>query len=264
MLPVSSINQIAPSLVSRLLLITFFSAALCLLGVADASAQFAADFSVTKTASATTVTADSNITYTIIVTNNGPNTAGSLTARLLDTIPTNTTFQSIVQDNGPMFSCSVPPANLTDTVNCILTASFGPQQTAQFTLIVKVNSTTAAGTEISNTAVVQYSSELNITNNQSTATTTVGSATAASVSVSGRVLTRQGRGIRNVIVRLVDEQGQHKITTTTSFGYFRFADVPAGQTYTISVSGKKYSFTQPARVLNLTGDADEINFVADN
>jgi hypothetical protein len=87
---------------------------------------------------------------------------------------------------------------------------------------------------------------------------------AASVTVSGRVLTQQGRGIRNVLVRLVDEQGQQRAAMTSTFGYFRFVDIPAGQTYTISVSGKKYSFTQPVQLLNLTGETDEINFVADN
>ncbi|HYO07217.1 MAG TPA: hypothetical protein VER14_09550, partial [Phototrophicaceae bacterium] len=65
-------------------------------------------------------------------------------------------------------------------------------------------------------------------------------------------------------VRLVDEQGHHRMAMTSTFGYFRFADVPAGQTYTISVSGKKYSFTQPSQVLNLTGDTDDLNFVANN
>jgi hypothetical protein len=88
--------------------------------------------------------------------------------------------------------------------------------------------------------------------------------TAASVIVSGRVITGQNRGIKNVIVKLVDEQGETRTAVTTSFGYFRFVDIPAGQTYTISISGKRYSFTQPAQVLNLTGDMDDINFIADN
>ncbi len=34
--------------------------------------------------------------------------------------------------------------------------------------------------------------------------------------------------------------------------------------YMINVSAKKYSFTQLAQLLNLSGDTDEINFVADN
>jgi hypothetical protein len=88
--------------------------------------------------------------------------------------------------------------------------------------------------------------------------------TAASVSVSGQVKSANGRGIRNVQVSLTDEYGQVRTVMTTTFGYYRFEDIPAGQTYTISVSGKKYSFTQPAHVLNLTGDTDEVNFVADN
>ncbi|MDQ4123194.1 MAG: carboxypeptidase-like regulatory domain-containing protein [Acidobacteriota bacterium] len=88
--------------------------------------------------------------------------------------------------------------------------------------------------------------------------------TAASVTVAGRVITAAGRGIRNVQVRLVDDMGQVRTVLTGAFGYFRFADVPAGQTYTISVSAKKFTFTQPAQVLNLAGERDDINFFSDN
>jgi subtilisin-like proprotein convertase family protein len=88
--------------------------------------------------------------------------------------------------------------------------------------------------------------------------------TAASVAVTGRVISANGRGIRNVLISLLDESGQQRTAVTSTFGYYRFADVPAGQSYTISAVGKRYSFTQPAQVLNLTGDTDDINFVADN
>jgi hypothetical protein len=47
-------------------------------------------------------------------------------------------------------------------------------------------------------------------------------------------------------------------------GYYRFVDTPSGQSYTISVSAKKYTFTQSAQVLSLVGETDDINFVADN
>jgi subtilisin-like proprotein convertase family protein len=95
-------------------------------------------------------------------------------------------------------------------------------------------------------------------------TITTATTTAASVSVSGRVMTAQGRGIRNVLVRLVDEAGEVKTVVTSTFGYYRFADVAAGRGYIISASAKKYTFTQPAQVLSLVGERDDVYFIADN
>lgn len=86
--------------------------------------------------------------------------------------------------------------------------------------------------------------------------------TAASVSITGRVITQSGRGIRNVLIRLTDESGQTKTVVSSSFGYYRFADVAAGQTYTISAVSKKFTFEQPSRALSLVGDTDGVNFVA--
>jgi hypothetical protein len=88
--------------------------------------------------------------------------------------------------------------------------------------------------------------------------------TAASVSISGRVLTNSKRGLSNALVYLRDQEGNTRTRRTNSFGYYRFADIPVGQTYTISVIAKKYSFTQPTQLLSLVGDTDDVNFVADN
>ena len=85
--------------------------------------------------------------------------------------------------------------------------------------------------------------------------------TAASVSIGGRALTTNGRGIRNVIIRLTDVNGIVRTATTTSFGYYRFADVAAGETYIITATGKRFMFSQPSRILNATGDVDDINFI---
>ncbi|MDQ4121400.1 MAG: carboxypeptidase regulatory-like domain-containing protein, partial [Acidobacteriota bacterium] len=85
----------------------------------------------------------------------------------------------------------------------------------------------------------------------------------ASISVSGRVLTSDGRGIRNVQVSLIDQSGQAKTVLTTAFGNYRFADVAAGENYTISVSAKRYSFSKQSRTVSLTGETEGINFVAD-
>lgn len=66
--------------------------------------------------------------------------------------------------------------------------------------------------------------------------------TAAGVSVSGRVLTDDGRGLTNAIVILTDVQGQTRATRSSSFGYYRFDDLTGGEVYVISVSSKRYLY----------------------
>ncbi len=93
-------------------------------------------------------------------------------------------------------------------------------------------------------------------------TITISGATAAGAAVAGRVLTANGRGIGSVYVTLTDADGDTRTAVTTSFGYYRFEDVPAGQTYVIGATAKRYTFGQPTRVLNLNADDYTVNFVA--
>jgi len=86
--------------------------------------------------------------------------------------------------------------------------------------------------------------------------------TAASVTVSGRARTANGVGIRNVIVRLSASDGSARTTVTNTFGYFRFANVGAGETYVISASSRRYSFENPILVLNVHDDVASLDFVA--
>lgn len=87
--------------------------------------------------------------------------------------------------------------------------------------------------------------------------------TAAEVTVSGRILTADGRGIKNVLVTMVKSNGESRTVISSAFGYFRFSDVAAGETYIISVSAKRYTFSQPTLIRSIVEDTDEIVFVAD-
>ncbi|MBL8181612.1 MAG: carboxypeptidase regulatory-like domain-containing protein, partial [Blastocatellia bacterium] len=84
--------------------------------------------------------------------------------------------------------------------------------------------------------------------------------TASNVSVSGRVMTPDGRGLRNAVVHLTDANGQVQTTRTSAFGYYRFDDVESGQTVVISVTSKQYSFAQ--RIINLTDSVTDLDLVA--
>jgi hypothetical protein len=90
------------------------------------------------------------------------------------------------------------------------------------------------------------------------------SPTAASVSVSGRVTTTSGRGIRNVVITMTDSNGNTRTATTTSFGYFRLDDVAAGETYIFAARGKRFSFGQNTQVHSITEDTSNINFIAND
>ena len=86
--------------------------------------------------------------------------------------------------------------------------------------------------------------------------------TAAGVSVSGRVLTGSGRGLMNTTVTMTDMNGSTRAVRTGAFGYFRFNEVEAGQTYIVSVGSKRYSLAP--QVISVTEDVSELNFTAEN
>lgn len=91
-----------------------------------------------------------------------------------------------------------------------------------------------------------------------------GAPTAANVSISGRVTTASGRGIGNAHLFLTDSSGVIITMITDSSGYYSFTDVPAGDTYIITVRGKRFTFSQPSQALNVSDDATEVNFIADS
>jgi len=83
--------------------------------------------------------------------------------------------------------------------------------------------------------------------------------TATEVSVSGRVVTSNGRGLGNATVLFTDSLGVRRTARTSTFGYYSFNNIP-GDTYDIAISSKRYQF-EPQTVLvneNLSG----LDFVA--
>jgi hypothetical protein len=87
---------------------------------------------------------------------------------------------------------------------------------------------------------------------------------SAYASVGGRVVTSGGRGIANVVVSLTNtSSGQSFMRTTNSFGYYTFTGLPVAQFYVVSVSNKRYAFSDPSRSFILNDDEVDIDFVAD-
>jgi uncharacterized repeat protein (TIGR01451 family) len=128
-----------------------------------------ADLAITNTASPIPVLANTHITYTQVVTNNGPSAAPSVT--LTDVLPANTTSVSLT--GPPGWTCTLATLICTNP-------SLAPGAPATITYIVNVNSGTTSGTAINETASVASSvTDPNLTNNSATAADVVATATQA-------------------------------------------------------------------------------------
>lgn len=131
-----------------------------------------ADVGITKSDTPDPVAAGQDIAYTIRVSNIGPATALNLT--LADTVPANTSFQSIASADA--WSCTTPAVGGTGAISCSL-ASLALGRQSVLVLRVRVNGGTSAGTVIGNTASVTNAvSDPDLTDNSATTTTTVAAA----------------------------------------------------------------------------------------
>jgi len=86
--------------------------------------------------------------------------------------------------------------------------------------------------------------------------------TAAAVSVGGRVMSSDGRGVSKAMVIMIDDAGAIHQALTSPFGYYRFDDVTAGRTVIIGVSAKRYTFGDSPRVVTVLNDLTEVDFVS--
>ena len=87
--------------------------------------------------------------------------------------------------------------------------------------------------------------------------------TAAEVSVSGRVTTAGGAGIRSVVVTLTDSSGASRKAMTGGFGMYRFTNVEVGRVYVLTVAAKKYVFTNPTQIVAVNDELTNLDFSAD-
>jgi len=82
--------------------------------------------------------------------------------------------------------------------------------------------------------------------------------TGPPVTISGRVLTPDGRGIRDATVIMFDSHNvQHRVRTN-SFGSYRFDAVQSGQPYLLTASAKRYIFEN--QNIQPTGNLTNVDF----
>jgi uncharacterized repeat protein (TIGR01451 family) len=137
------------------------------------------DLSVSGTASSATVLPGGRITYTLTVTNSGPNNQSNVA--LTDVLPANTTLVAWTAPSG--WSSGAPPAGSSGTVAAWI-ATLPVNSSVSFTLVVQVASNTAALTVINNTASVGPTSNDPDPSTSVSLQTTVQAVTSISLSAS--------------------------------------------------------------------------------
>ncbi len=86
--------------------------------------------------------------------------------------------------------------------------------------------------------------------------------TAADVSVSGRVMQADERGITGARVAISGGSLTSPRTTTTDrTGHYTFSDLPAGGSYTVSVATRRFDFENPTVVVTLNDNVTGVNFI---
>ena len=84
-------------------------------------------------------------------------------------------------------------------------------------------------------------------------------APVANVVVGGRVLTADGRGLRNATVSITDSAGMRRTAITSSFGFYTFDNVRSGEGYTVAVSSRFFRFAP--RVVQVDGNLSNLDFM---
>jgi uncharacterized repeat protein (TIGR01451 family) len=131
-----------------------------------------ADVSIVKTGP-NSAPANSDVSYTITVTNGGPNDATNVS--WTDTLPAGSptspmTFVSFTQNSGPTFNCGVPSATTTCTI-----ATLPLSATATFTFVGHIPNGTASGTTYTNQVTMTSDNDPNPDNDASATALTVSS-----------------------------------------------------------------------------------------
>lgn len=87
--------------------------------------------------------------------------------------------------------------------------------------------------------------------------------TAASVSISGRIRDVEGRGVTGSELKLTNlSTGEVRTALSSTFGFYRFDEIPVGETYSLTVTSKRYLFDPDVRIISLADELTDIDFTA--
>lgn len=103
-----------------------------------------------------------------------------------------------------------------------------------------------------------YTIEASTFNSLETGAYTISLTGPATGSISGKIVSPSGVGLRNSTVVLTDALGVKRTSTTSSFGFYNFDNVAPGPNYTLSIASRLYRFApQP---IQFNDDLTNINF----
>ena len=255
--------------------------------VTSTPSALTADLGVTKS-SAEIAGPDTDVIYTIVMQNGGPDDAASAT--LTDPLPGSMTFVSVVQESGPAMSCITPAVGSGGIVTCSA-ATFPAGATATFTLIGHIPTGTS-GEFFTNIATVASSTfDPNVENDSSaagllvssvdTSLTKTGPATASANAGVSYVLTVSNAGpdiAQNLVVTdvlpapttfvsLIQDNGPTAICTTPTVGAngtvtcaFSALNPGSSAQFTLTInSGSAVAIVNSASVASDNFDPDQAN-----
>jgi uncharacterized repeat protein (TIGR01451 family) len=141
------------------------------------------DLAMTKTGPPTVI-AGNTLSYSITITNNGPDVA--VNAQFADTLPPQAQFVGFTQNNGPAASCGNTGVPAGGTAACVFPNPLNSGQSANFTLDVLVPTSVPDGTVLTNNVTASSQSfDTNPGNDSASANTTVIGVTDLGVTKSG-------------------------------------------------------------------------------
>lgn len=89
------------------------------------------------------------------------------------------------------------------------------------------------------------------------------SPSAASATISGRVINSSGRGLKGVLITATAlSTGEKLYTSPDSYGIYRFEDLPVGDSYLITIKSRYFRFEPDSRIITLNGDFADVDFTA--
>jgi len=87
----------------------------------------------------------------------------------------------------------------------------------------------------------------------------------SSLEIGGQVKNAKGKGLANVEIEISGESLKKPLTVKTDEnGFYHFEDLTFGETYFLNVDSKNYSFSEPLRVITLTENLTDADFVTDS
>ena len=208
-------------------------------------------------AAPTTVTlSDATVTFAQVTTP-GVTTEAGVDLGLLPPLPAGATFTGLAYDIST--TAAYQNGNSNDVQVCFDLSSLAGSFTAANLAIYHLESNSWVNRTAPGGTLASMCTNA-LTSLSPFAIATPASTTAASVSVSGRILTADGAGLRNATVMMTDANGKMRKAVSGSFGYYIFNDVPAGGSYTFVVSARKFTFSP--RIVTLRDQMTEFDFRA--